>query len=324
MDILIAEIVEPEVLAWLGSRHSVHAEPELARDPVAFRRALAKARTVIMPTSLAVDAGAVRQAAQLRGIGRLTPSIEGIDLAACASAGIEVVRPATAGVTAEAEFAIGALLQMLRRVPVISVDGLLVGRELNNCSVGIIGMSPAAKPLADLLRAFGAKVSGYDPGLHASDPLWARWNVTPIGLRELIEQSDAVCVLLNYFSRYRGLLGERYLSQCKADQVMVNLSSALILDESALADALLTGRMAACWLDNVEPGMTGAGRPLENIDSLQITPRVASATRESHLRASWAVARRLDEILSQGSARDAVRSGMPAARAGSAASPPPG
>lgn len=323
MDVLIAEIVEPEVLAWLGSRHSVHAESDLVRDPIAFRRTLAQARTVIMPTSLAIDASAVRQATHLRGIGRLTPSVEGIDLAACASAGIEVVRPASAGVAAEAEFAVGALLQMLRRVPVISPEGLLVGRELSNCMVGIIGMTPAAKPLADLLRAFGARVVGYDPGLHASDPLWARWNVSPIGLRELVEQSDSVCVLLNYFSRYRGLLGERYLAQCKPDQVMVNLSSALILDEAALAEVLRSGRMAACWLDHVEAGATGPGRPLENIDSLQITPRVAAATRESHLRASWAVARRLDEILSQANARDSVRGGLPAAPAGSTAGPTP-
>jgi D-3-phosphoglycerate dehydrogenase/(S)-sulfolactate dehydrogenase len=40
------------------------------------------------------------------------------------------------------------------------------------------------------------------------------------------------------------------------------------------------------------------GRPLNDIDTLQVTPRVAGTTRESRVRAAWAVARRIDELLS--------------------------
>lgn len=299
VDILIADTVEPEVLSWLSARHHVHCNPDLVRDVKAFRQHLPQARALVVPSSLAVDAPALRAATQLRAIGRLTASIDNLDLPGCAARGVEIVRPGTASTLAEAEFAVGALLQMLRRVPVISPDGLLVGRELSTATVGIIGMTQTAKPLADLLQAFGTRVVAYDPGLHASDSLWARWGITPIGLRELIEQCDGVCLLLNYFSRYRGLLGERYLQHCKPDQVLVSLSSALVMEEAALAQVLASGRMAAAWLDSVEPGMIAPGRPLHNIDSLQVTPRVASSTLESHLRASWEVARRLDEILNE-------------------------
>lgn len=316
MDVLIAETIEPEVLSWLSERHDVRHAPELARDQAAFRKLLPEARAIVIPASLVVDAASVRTATHLRGIGRLTPSVENIDLAACAAAGIEIVRSPASGTAAEAEFAVGSLLQMLRRVPVLSPEGLLVGRELNSCSVGIIGMTATARPLADLLKAFGARVVGYDPGLHASDPQWSRWNVVPAGLRECIEQCDAVVVLLAYFSRYRGLLGERYLLQCRPDQVVLSLSNALIFDEAALAASLASGRMAAAWLDHVDPTMLQPGRPLANIDSLQVTPRVASTTRESHLRAAWAVARRLDEVLTQGSRRASIKTRLPGARSG--------
>jgi D-3-phosphoglycerate dehydrogenase / 2-oxoglutarate reductase len=330
MNVLVADTLEPEVLNWLAARHTLRSEPELARQPEAFRQALAQARAVVIPASVPIDAASLKKAPELRAIARLSGSSDNLDLAACAAAGVEVVRPTAAGMVAEAEFAIGALLQMLRRVPVISPEGLLVGRELNGATVGIIGMTPTARPLAELLRAFGARVVGYDPGLHASDALWTRWDIAPVGLRELIAQCDAVVVLLAYFSRYRGLLGERYLAEGRPDQVMVNLSNALIFDEAALAEALTTGRMAAAWLDNVDPGLTAAGRPLANIDSLQVTPRVASTTRESHLRASWAVARRLDELLTQSSPlrREPpplkVRPLPPDARADLAGGPMPG
>jgi D-3-phosphoglycerate dehydrogenase / 2-oxoglutarate reductase len=297
MDVLIVEPLEPEVLQWLGSRHTVRVAPELARDPRAFRHALYDVRALIIPPSVPIDASALRLAPMLRTIGRLGAGVENIDLVACAAAGVEVVRPATASATAEAEFMVGALLQMLRRVPVVSTEGMLVGRELGSCRVGIIGMSPAAKPLAELLRAFGCHIVGYDPAVHASDSLWSRWHVTPIGLRELIEQCDAVCVLLNYFTRYQGLIGERYLQHCKRDQVLVSLTHASLFDEWALAEALQQGRLAAAWLDSVEPGLLAPGRALHEIDTLQVTPRVAATTRESRLRAAWAVVRRIDEVL---------------------------
>jgi len=72
----------------------------------------------------------------------------------------------------------------------------------------------------------------------------------------------------------------------------------MLFDEASLAEALTSGRVAAAWLDSLEPGALDEDRPLYGIENLQITPRVASTTRESRLRSAWAVARRIDELLS--------------------------
>ncbi len=297
MDLLIVEPLDPEVLQWLQARHAVVYEPELALEPRNFRRALAKARAAIIPPSVALDVDSLLLASRLRAVGRLSSGAENIDVEACARAGIEVVRPVSASAAAEAEFMIGALLQMLRRVPVVSPEGLLVGRELGGSTVGLIGMAPAAQHLAHLLEAFGTRVVGYDPALHASDSLWQRWQVQPVGLRELFEQSDGVCVLLTYFSRYRGLIGERFLSVAKPNQVLACLAHSSLFDEQALAAALSHGRLAAAWFDSMEPGMQDPGRPLRHLDTLQVTPRVGSTTLESRSRSAWTVARRIDELL---------------------------
>lgn len=323
MDVLIVEPLEPEVLQWLASRHTVRSAPELARDPRGFRHALYDVHALVIPASVTVDAAALRMAPMLRTVGRLTAGLENIDLTACAASGVEVVRPATASAAAEAEFVVGSLLQMLRRVPVVSAEGLLVGRELGGCKVGIVGMSPSAKPLAELLRAFGAQLVGYDPAVHPSNALWARWNLQPVGLSDLIEQCDAVCVLMNYASRFQGLIGERYLQRCKPDQVLVSLTHSALFDEWALAEALQTGRMAAAWLDSVEPGTLASGRPLHAIDTLQVTPRVSSTTRESRLRAAWAVARRIDEVLNSPAARADLKPLAPDEPLGLEAGPAP-
>lgn len=297
MDVLIVEPLEPEVMQWLVERHAVRYAPDLARDPRAFRQALFNVRSLIVPPSVAIDAQALHYAPVLRAVGRVSAGAENIDTDACAKAGVEVVRSATASAVAEAEFMIGALLAMLRRVPVVSADGLLVGRELGGATVGLIGMVPAARSLAQLLSAFGARVVGYDPAVHASDGVWTRWKVEPLGLRDLMEQSDGVCVQLTYFSRYQGLLGEKFLPFCKPNQVMVSVAHSNVFDENSLAEVLGSGRMAAAWFDSLEPGALDPGRPLHEIDTLQITPRVASTTRESRIRSAWAVARRIDELL---------------------------
>ncbi|MDE1948477.1 MAG: phosphoglycerate dehydrogenase, partial [Burkholderiales bacterium] len=278
-------------------RCAIRYAPQLAQDGHEFRKTLFRTRSVIIPPSVALDAATIRSAPLLRAVGRVSSGAENIDLEACAAAGVEVVRPVTASATAEAEFVIGALLQMLRRVPVVNVEGLLVGRELGGTTVGLVGMSAAARPLARLLAAFGARVVGYDPALHVNDGVWRRWQVEPMNLAELFECCDGVAILLTYFSRYRGLIGERFLSVAKPNQVLVCLAHSSLLDERALADAMTGGRIAAAWFDSLEPGMADPGRPLARVDALQVTPRVASTTLESRSRSAWAVARQIDALL---------------------------
>jgi D-3-phosphoglycerate dehydrogenase len=297
MDILIIEPLEAEVMQWLAARYSVRYAPELVRDPREFRQSLYNVRALVLPSLLALDAATLHYAPVLRAVGRVSGGAENIDLDACSRAGIEVVRSLTATAQAEAEFMIGAMLSLLRRVPVEGADGMLVGRELGACTVGLIGMPPAAKAMVSMLSGFGSRMVGYDPSLHATDGVWERWRVAPLGLRELLETSDAVCVQLNYFSRYLGLLGERFLPFCKPNQVIVSVAHSGVFNERALADVLISGRVAACWLDSLEPGALDEGRPLNGMDTLQITPRVSSTTRESRLRSSWAVAKRIDELL---------------------------
>ena len=296
--VLIVEPLDPVVVNWLVARHTVRFAPELARDLTALRLALAPVRALVIPATVALDAETLAAAPQLLAVGRLSPGAETIDFKACARRGVEVVRPGDASAPAEAEFIVGALLQMLRRVPVVNAEGRRVGRELGAATVGLIGMTPAAQRLAALLSAFGSRVVGYDPMLHANDALFVHWQVEPMGLRELIETSDGLCVMLPAFSRYKGLLGQRHLGACKPNQVLVSLSPTHLFDELALAEVLGSGRMAAAWFDSLEPGLLAPGRPLHQLDTLQTSPRVASTTLQSRLRAAWGVARRIDELLS--------------------------
>lgn len=297
MSVLILEPLETEVVQWLAERHDARFAPELVGDTEGLLDALQDARALIAPPEVRIDAELLRGAPQLRAIGRASGGSENIDVEACRKAGVDVVRSQMATANAEAEFVIGALLSLLRRVPVEGSDGLMVGRELGCSTVGILGLTASARVLAQLLPAFGTRVIGYDPALHPSDAIWERWGIEAVGLSELVEQSDGVVLLLPFYERYRGLLSERQLDGARSGQVLVSLSHSGVFDESALARALQTGRLLAAWFDSLEPGWLEPARPLHGITTLQVTPRLAGTTRESRVRAAWAVARRIDELL---------------------------
>jgi len=295
MDLLIVEPIETEVLQWLQARYQVHHAPELASQPKALLQALGGVRAAILPTHLRVDADMLAAAPLLRAIGRIEPGFENVDLEACAQASVEVVRGSAATAPAEAEFMVGALIALLRPGAVGGEPG--VGRELASATVGLIGLAPAARSLSAMLSGFGSRLVGYDPSVHASDLLWGRWRIEAIGLRDLLETADAVCLQLPYYSRYQGLLGERHLEACKPGQVVLATSHSALFDETALAAALTSGRLASVWLDSVEPGLFDPGRPLHGVPNVHTSSRLAGYTQESRVRSVWTVAQRLHEIL---------------------------
>ncbi len=297
MDLLIVEPIEPEVLQWLEARHRVRHAPEFAREPRGLRQVLFNVRAVVLPPTVRVDEEMLSFAPMLRAVGRFAPGLENIDLDACVRAGVEVVRGAAATAPAEAEFMLGALIALLR--PGADGGRVAPGRELASATIGLIGMAPAARFVSAMLSGFGSRLVGYDPTLHASDPLWGRWRIEAMGVRELLQTADAVCVQLPYFSRYQGLLGERYLPLCKPGQVLVSTSHSAIFDLEVLAAALRSGRLGGAWLDSVEPGLLEPERPLHGIATLRTSPRLAGYTQESRVRGVWAVAHRLDEVLAQ-------------------------
>ncbi|MEO6277089.1 NAD(P)-dependent oxidoreductase [Roseateles sp.] len=298
MSVLILEPLEADVVQWLAERHDARFAPELVGDFEGLVEALQHARALVAPPEVRIDAVLVRSAPMLRAIGRASGGMDNIDVEACRKAGVEVVRSQASTASAEAEFAVGALLSLLRRVPVEGSDGLKVGRELGCSTVGVLGLTPATQVLTQLLHAFGTRVIGYDPALHPSDATWARWGIEAVSLSLLMEESDGLVLLLPYYDRYRGIVGERQLEVARPGQVVVGLSQSGLVHEAALAQALRSGRLRAVWFDSLEPGWLESGRPLHGMTNLQVTPRLAGTTRESRVRAAWAVARGIDVLLS--------------------------
>jgi D-3-phosphoglycerate dehydrogenase len=317
VDILLVERLVPEALAWLQERHLIESRPDLAADPSALRKAVYKAQAVVLPRKVVVTQEFLDFAPRLRAVARMHVGTDNTDLEACRERQVRVIHASTANVRSNAEYLLAAILALYRRGIGSALAGdrhaeIRIGRELHNSVVGILGLAPTAHTLALMLHSLGARLVGYDPAVHHTAPIWQRLHIQPVGLNELMAQSDAVSVQVMYASRYQGFINDKLLAHCKPGQVWVGISRSQLFEPHALARALGDGRIDAAMLDGAESGFASKGTPLHDCGNLFLTPRLGSHTREARLRASWYVAHRIHETLSasQGAGYESVPTGM--------------
>jgi D-3-phosphoglycerate dehydrogenase len=215
-----------------------------------------------------------------------------------------VIQPVNAHLQSNAEYLLASLLLLFRRGIGAALRGErhapgAVGRELHGSTIGILGLAPSGHVLAMLLDALGAKLIGYDPAVHQAASTWQRLKIQPVNLPELLARADAVSVQVMYASRYEHFINDNVLAHCRRGQLWVGTTRTSLFDPQALARALTDGRIEAAMLDGAESGFASGDSPLKGLPNLFLTPRVGSLTREARVRASWYVAQRLHESLTQ-------------------------
>ena len=152
--------------------------------------------------------------------------------------------------------------------------------ELDSKTMGIIGLGRIGKATAELARAFGMKVIGYDRYADSS----AGGLSTPVGLDEVFRRGDVVSLHCPLTPETLKIVNAERLGLMKPTAFLINTSRGPLVDERALADALNGGRIAGAGLDvlSVEPP-TGDS-PLLSAPNCCITPHIAWATREARER----------------------------------------
>ncbi|MFG2479938.1 2-hydroxyacid dehydrogenase [Streptomyces fagopyri] len=192
---------------------------------------------------------------------------------------------------ATAEFTVGLLLAVLRRIPRAhdllarqeSWDGAAyytyerAGLELEDLPVGLVGYGAVGSRVARVLGAFGARVLVYDP--------YVRGEVHGLrvgSLDELLRRSRVVSLHARLTTETRGLLGARELALLPPGAVLVNVARGPLVDEGALCEALRSGRLSAAALDTYEREPVPPGSPLFGLAAagrLVMTPHLGGASR---------------------------------------------
>ena len=154
------------------------------------------------------------------------------------------------------------------------------GRQLSDCTVGIIGCGHIGKDLVELLQPFNCKILANDV-LDFKD-FYKKYEVTSVGLEELIRKSDIVTLHLPLDKSTQNILDSDKLSLLKNDAVLINLARGGLIDEVALKELLNNNKIAGAALDvfEVEPPVDPSFATMDNV---LITPHIGGSTEEAIL-----------------------------------------
>lgn len=307
--VLICEPLSPATLEALGP--DVEVRTCDGTDRARLLREVADASALVVRSATRVDAEVLAAAPRLRVVARAGVALDTIDVRAATHAGVVVVNAPTSNAVSVAELAVGLLLAAARCV-VPAQEALREGRweresftgtELYDKTVGVVGLGRIGVLVAQRLAAFGMKVLAYDPYVQPGRA--AQVGVRLVDLATLLRDSDVVSVHLPRTPETTGLIGEAELRLVRPSVIVVNAARSGVVDEAALHDALVEGRVAAAALDVFEHE-PATGSPLLGLPGVVATPHLGASTHEAQEKAGLAVARSVRLALAGELVPDAV------------------
>jgi D-3-phosphoglycerate dehydrogenase len=238
-------------------------------------------------------------APRLRVVGRAGVGVDNIDLEAAKKYKITVVNAPTSTTVAVAELSFGLLLALAREIPRADATMKLgqwnkkelEGIELNGKTLGIIGYGRIGIEVGKRAAAFGMNVIVYDPNVSEDELLHS--DAEPVSIQELFAWSDFISLHVPLNVQTRDLIGPLAFSQMKDGARIVCAARGGIIDETALLNALNSGKVAGAALDVFEkepPGLT----ELVAHPRVIASPHIGAQTAEAQSRAAENIA---EEVL---------------------------
>ncbi len=230
-------------------------------------------------------------APSLKVIVRGGVGLDTIDADYARSKGIVVMNTPRASSASVAELAIGFMFALARQI-VTTTNSMRAGKwekkrfegdELGGKTLGLVGIGNIGKEVAVRARALGMKVVAFDPYVKEVE------GVELVALGDLLGRADYISFHLPANKETRGMIGAEQFASMKAGVRIINCARGGIVDEDALYQALVDGKVAGAALDvfAVEPC---EGHKLFSLDQVIGSPHIGAATKEAQGRVGAEVA----------------------------------
>ena len=206
------------------------------------------------------------------------------------AAGIRAASAQGVNERAVAEHAIALILAIARKIPeardyqVAKKWRPMIGElsrredELGGKTVVIVGMGRIGSRLATLARAFDMKTIGVKRdvtvGAGAADKV-----VPQRQLLDAVREADFVVLTCPLTPETENLIDARVFAAMKPTAHLINVARGKVVDETALIDAINSGRIAGAALDTVRDEPLPEASPLWTLPNVLITPHSAGETR---------------------------------------------
>ena len=261
--------------------------------------------TVAVTNKTPIDGAILDACPDVKLICVLATGYNVIDCAAAKERGVPVCNVPDYGTSAVSQFAFGLLLEICHQIGhhnKLVHDGVWTAcpsfcfwdtpqMELAGKTMGIIGFGRIGQATGRIAKAFGMEV------LACSRTRYEGADAEYVELDELLSRADVISIHCPLTDKTQGLINAETIGKMKDGAILINTSRGPILDEAAVKDALIRGKLryAAVDVACVEP--IPADSPLLSAPNCIITPHMAWAPAESRQRILDSTVRSIDAFL---------------------------
>ncbi len=273
---------------------------------------VADADALIVRSETQVTAAVLAAGSGLKAVGRAGVGVDNIDVEAATERGVIVMNTPSGNTVATAELTFTHILCGTR--PVSQAHESMrkgawdrkqfSGQELAGKVLAICGLGRIGAEVAKRAQAFGMRVLAYDPYL---TPARAKGlGLEQVDLDEAFAEADYITVHMPLTDATHYMIDEQAFAKMKDGVRIFNCARGGIIKESALVEAVKSGKVAAAGLDVFEDEPLAADSELRALDNVVLTPHLGASTREAQESVGIEVAEAITEVLRGGVILNAV------------------
>ena len=245
----------------------------------------------------------INAATNTKIIARVGVGLDNIDVMAAEATGIRIINAAEAAMNAVSELTIGHMISLARSIPLADAETKkgnwikkdLIGMELRGKYLGIIGVGNIGRNVGRIAKALRMNLIGHDVYPINKDFI-KEVGLIVTDLDTLVESADFITCHVPLTQETKHMFNKSRFSKMKPTAYIVNTSRGEVIDENALYDALINGKIAGAALDvfEVEPP---TNKMLIELPNIICTPHIGSQTKEAQELASTVIAEKIIQIM---------------------------
>ncbi|HAP31964.1 MAG TPA: phosphoglycerate dehydrogenase [Firmicutes bacterium] len=242
-----------------------------------------------------VDAEIIAAGNNLKVIGRAGVGVDNIDVEKATEMGILVINAPEGNTISAAEHTMAMMMALSRNVPNACSSlrcgewkrSKYMGVELYRKKLGIIGFGRIGQEVAVRARAFGMDILAYDP--YISSEYMEKQGCRGVTLDQLFAEADLITIHTPKSADTRYMIAADTLARMKDGVRIINVARGGLIDEKALHDAIVSGKVAGAALDVFESEPPGDS-PLLKLEQVICTPHLGASTEEAQVKVAVQVA----------------------------------
>ncbi|XP_043117990.1 glyoxylate/hydroxypyruvate reductase B-like [Puntigrus tetrazona] len=156
-----------------------------------------------------------------------------------------------------------------------------LGTDVSGGTLGIIGMGRIGYKIAQRAQGFEMKILYHNRNRRPESEERAVGATYCTSLKELLERSDFVMVVVNLSPQTHKLIGAKEFAMMKPNSIFINISRGLVVDQDALVDALKAKIIRAAALDVTYPEPLPRNHPLLSFPNVIVLPHLGTHTMET-------------------------------------------